>query len=73
MDPIYQEKLMRSQAEAVQVVVREVADLAEACQYAADLTKKQGGGVVAAPGWPKKTVPSLKSAGGTLKPIMRHQ
>ena len=60
MDPSSQLKLMRSQAEAVQVVVREVADLAEACQYAAELTKKQGGAVVAAPGWPKKTIPSLK-------------
>jgi L-lactate dehydrogenase complex protein LldG len=60
MDPIYQEKLMRSQAEAVQVVVREVADLEEACRYAADLTKNQGGAVVAAPGWPKKKLPSLK-------------
>ena len=60
MDPSSQLKLMRSQAEAVQVVVREVADLEEACRYAADLTKKQGGTVVAAPGWPKKKVPSLK-------------
>jgi L-lactate dehydrogenase complex protein LldG len=60
MDPSTQLKLMRSQAEAVQVVVREVADLEEACRYAADLTKKQGGTVVAAPGWPKKKVPSLK-------------
>ncbi len=60
MDQSSQLKLMRSQAEAVQVVVREVADLEEACQYAADLTKKQGGSVVAAPGWPKKTIPSLK-------------
>ncbi len=60
MDPSSQLKLMRSQAEAVQVVVREVADLEEACRYAADLTKKQGGTVVAAPGWPKKKIPSLK-------------
>jgi L-lactate dehydrogenase complex protein LldG len=60
MDPSSQLKLMRTQAEAVQVVVREVADLEEACQYAADLTQKQGGQVVAAPGWPKKKLPSLK-------------
>ena len=43
MDPIYQEKLMRSQAEAVQVVVREVADLAEACQYAASRQNRAAG------------------------------
>lgn len=60
MDTSSQLRLMRSQAEAVQVVVREVADLAEACRYAADLTARQGGGVVAAPGWPKKKLPSLK-------------
>jgi L-lactate dehydrogenase complex protein LldG len=60
MDPSSLLKHLRSQAETVQVVVQEVADLDEACQYAADLTKKQGGRVVAAPGWPKKKLPSLK-------------
>jgi L-lactate dehydrogenase complex protein LldG len=60
MDPNSQLELMRSQAEAVQVVVREVADLDEAGRYAADLTKKLGGTVVAAPGWPKKKLSSLK-------------
>jgi L-lactate dehydrogenase complex protein LldG len=60
MEPRSLLKLMRSQAEAVQVVVREVADLAAACRYTADLTQKQGGGVVAAPGWSKKKLPSLK-------------
>ncbi len=64
MDPSSQLKLMRSQAEAVQVVVREVADLEEACRYALDLTKKQGGQVVAAPGWPEEKVASLQEIFG---------
>ena len=60
MDASSQLNHMRRQAEAVQVVVREVADLDEACRYAANLTKQQSGRVVAAPGWPKKKLPGLK-------------
>jgi L-lactate dehydrogenase complex protein LldG len=60
MDASSQLNRMRSQAEAVQVVVREVADFPEACRYALDLTKQQGGQVVAAPGWPEDKLPGLK-------------
>ena len=60
MDPSSKLKLMRDKAEAVQTVVREVADLEEACRYAMDLTKKQGGQVVAAPGWPEAEIASIR-------------
>ena len=59
MDPSSKLKLMRDKAEAVQTVVREVADLEEACRYVMDLTRKQGGQVVAAPGWPKAEIASI--------------
>ena len=61
MDPSSQLKFMRERAEAVQVVVREVADLEEACRYALDLTKKQGGRVVAAPGWPEEEMAGIRN------------
>lgn len=51
---------LRDQAEAVQTVVREVANLEEACRYALDLTKKQGGHVVAAPGWPEAEIAGFR-------------
>jgi L-lactate dehydrogenase complex protein LldG len=61
MDPSSKLKLMRDKAEAVQTVVREVADLEEACRYAMDLTRKQGGQVVAAPGWPEAEIASIRN------------
>jgi L-lactate dehydrogenase complex protein LldG len=61
MDPSSKLKLMRERAEAVQTVVREVADLEEACRYVMDLTRKQGGQVVAAPGWPEAAIASIRN------------
>jgi L-lactate dehydrogenase complex protein LldG len=61
MDLSSQLKLMRDKAEAVQTVVREVADLEEACRYAIDLTRKQGGQVVAAPGWSEEKIADIRN------------
>jgi L-lactate dehydrogenase complex protein LldG len=57
-------KLLREKAEAVQVVVREIPDLAAACRYAADLTHGQGGATLAAPGWDPASLPALKDCCG---------
>ena len=53
-------QLLREKAEAVQVVVQEVPDLAAASRYAVDLTLSQGGTTLAAPGWDPNTLPALK-------------
>ena len=53
-------QLFQEKAEAVQVVVREIADLSEACRYAADLTSRQGGAAIAAPGWDPATLALLQ-------------
>jgi L-lactate dehydrogenase complex protein LldG len=53
-------QLLREKAEAVQVVVQEVPDLAQACRYAVDLTRSQGGATLAAPGWDPGTLPVLQ-------------
>ena len=50
-------QLLREKASAVQVVVQEIDDLAQACRYAVDLTKSQGGATLAAPGWDPGTLP----------------
>ncbi len=42
---------MKERAEAVQVIVSEVPDLSAAFAYALDVTRKQGGATLAAPGW----------------------
>jgi L-lactate dehydrogenase complex protein LldG len=55
-------QLFREKAEAVQVVVQEVDDLAAACRYAVDLTRRQGGAVMAAPGWDPDTLSLLKDS-----------
>ena len=60
MDSLNYLKLFQEKAEAVQVVVREITDLAEACRYALDLTLSQGGAAIAAPGWDPATLPLLK-------------
>lgn len=52
-------QIFREKAEAVQVVVQDIRDLAEACRYAADLTSRQGGATIAAPGWDPATLPLL--------------
>ena len=43
-------ELMKRKAEAVQTVISEVKNMQEALDYVVDLTKKQGGSSVAAPG-----------------------
>ena len=43
-------ELMRKKAEAVQTVVSEVESMRQALDYVVDLTRKQGGSSVAAPG-----------------------
>jgi L-lactate dehydrogenase complex protein LldG len=53
-------QLFRERAEAVQAVVQEISDLAEACRYAADLTSRQGGATIAAPGWDPATLSRLQ-------------
>ena len=53
-------RIFREKAEAVQVVVQEITDLAEACRYAADLTSRQGGATIAAPGWDPASLPLLQ-------------
>jgi len=53
-------QLFREKAEAVQVLVREVNDPAEACGYAVDLTHSQGGAAIAAPGWDPGVLSLLK-------------
>jgi L-lactate dehydrogenase complex protein LldG len=50
MEPEKQLKLMKEKAEAVQAVVTEIKHLDEAFQYTVNLTKKQGGKSIAAPG-----------------------
>jgi L-lactate dehydrogenase complex protein LldG len=53
-------QLFREKAEAVQVVVHEIDDLAAASRYAVDLTRTQGGATLAAPGWDPATLPLLQ-------------
>ncbi|MBI4642212.1 MAG: LUD domain-containing protein [Deltaproteobacteria bacterium] len=53
-------QLLREKAEAVQVVVQEITDLAEACRYAVEVTSRQGGATIAAPGWDPATLSLLK-------------
>jgi L-lactate dehydrogenase complex protein LldG len=55
-------QLMTEKAKAVQAVVTEIEDLAAAFRYAIDLTKKQGGAAMAAPGWDKKSQTVLAAA-----------
>jgi len=52
---IFQEK-----AEAVQAIVQEIHDLPAAFRYAIELTKKQGGTTLAAPGWDPESQAALK-------------
>ncbi len=51
---------MKEKAEAVQVVVSEVDDLAAACAYAIEVTQRQGGATLAAPGWEEASRAALK-------------
>ncbi len=60
-------QLFREKAEAVQVVVREVRDLAEACRYAVEITGSQGGAAIAAPGWDPEVLSLLQDQCGQAK------
>jgi L-lactate dehydrogenase complex protein LldG len=51
MEPQTDLSFFKEKAAAVQVVIAEITDLAEAFNYAADLTRKQGGESLAAFGW----------------------
>jgi L-lactate dehydrogenase complex protein LldG len=53
-------EILKVRAEAVQVVVTEVPDLAQAWRYAVELTQKQGGAAIAAPGWDPENLAALE-------------
>jgi len=53
-------EILKGRAEAVQVVVTEVPDLAQAWRYAVELTQKQGGAALAAPGWDAESLAALE-------------
>jgi|UniRef100_A0A7V6A5S6 L-lactate dehydrogenase complex protein LldG len=57
-------KLFKEKAAAVQVVISEIAGVSEAFDYAADLTAKQGGRVMAAFGWEGQDRVTLEAACG---------
>jgi L-lactate dehydrogenase complex protein LldG len=52
---------MKEKAAAVQVLVSEVQNLEEAMAYAIDVTRKQGGATLAAPGWDAASRPALQA------------
>jgi L-lactate dehydrogenase complex protein LldG len=53
-------EILKARAEAVQVVVTEVPNLAQAWHYAVELTQKQGGAAIAAPGWDSESLAALE-------------
>ena len=53
-------EILKGRAEAVQVVVTEVPNLAQAWRYAVELTQKQGGAAIAAPGWDSESLAALE-------------
>jgi L-lactate dehydrogenase complex protein LldG len=55
---------MKEKAEAVQVIVSEVPNLPAAFAYAIDLTQKQGGPTLAAPGWDPESRAALQAECG---------
>jgi L-lactate dehydrogenase complex protein LldG len=52
---------MKERAEAVQVIVNEVENLPAAFAYALDVTQKQGGATLAAPGWDEESRAALQA------------
>ncbi len=54
--------LLKERARAVQTITAEVADFRAACRYAVDLTVRQGGSSIAAPGLFGKDLSNLKAA-----------
>jgi L-lactate dehydrogenase complex protein LldG len=53
-------EIMKARAEAVQVVVTDVPSLSQAWRYAIELTRKQGGAAIAAPGWDTESLAALE-------------
>ncbi len=53
-------EIFKARAAAVQVVVTQIPDLAQAWRYAVDLTQKQGGAAIAAPGWEAESLEALE-------------
>jgi L-lactate dehydrogenase complex protein LldG len=53
-------EILKARAAAVQVVVTQIPDLAQAWRYAVDLTQKQGGKAIAAPGWEAESLTALE-------------
>jgi len=58
----YDLTLLKQRAEAVQTITAEVADMKAACGYAVDVTVRQGGSSIAAPGISGKQLSLLKAA-----------
>jgi L-lactate dehydrogenase complex protein LldG len=54
--------LLKERAQAVQTITTEVADFRAACLYAVDVTLRQGGSCIAAPGVSGKDLSHLKAA-----------
>ena len=54
-------KIMKEKAEAVMSIVTEIGSLEDAFRYAVDITQKQGGAVLAAPGLERIDVGALSS------------
>jgi L-lactate dehydrogenase complex protein LldG len=54
-------QMMKEKATAVQAFVSEVKDLSAAFRYAIDLTQKQGGTTLAAPGWDPQSQAALQA------------
>jgi L-lactate dehydrogenase complex protein LldG len=53
---------MKEKAEAVQVIVSEVPSLPDALAYAVEVTQKQGGTTLAAPGWDPEARQAIQEA-----------
>jgi L-lactate dehydrogenase complex protein LldG len=51
---------MKEKAEAVQVIVSEIQDRQAAYAYAIEITRKQGGATLAAPGWDPESLATLR-------------
>ena len=66
--------LLKERAEAVQTITAEVADFRAACLYAVDVTVRQGGSSIAAPGLSGKDLSHLKAAckAGGLKILTKN-
>jgi len=54
-------KIMKEKAEAVMSIVTEIGSLEDAFRYAVEITQKQGGAVIAAPGLEKRDTGALST------------